>query len=448
MGTLRFNLRSDKKLKDGTCPVELIYQVEGQRKYFNTGIKLREEMWDPKIQKALYLDRKTAKKLLPLVDYDTLPTNRDIEEYNQTLNSFKSTIKDIERVFEINKEPYSSQKVIDKLKTSKTPLTKKEGDEGATNFVEYLDKFIIKCEKGLRTNDSGKPLSESTIKIYRTLRRNVKQFQEKYRTTIFLTGLNLEFFEDFKEYLTTSLKYSTNTLGKHIRTLKVVVNEAREDNLTTAVFQGKRYRALSEKVDNIYLHQHELTQLFNLDLSQNTTLDRARDLFLLGAHTALRFSDWLKLNPAKVKNDIIIIQTEKTGVKVAVPINDVIKSIFKKYKDTKTGLPPKMTNQEVNRYIKDVCSKLDGFKELHELKFTKAGKKIIKHIPKFEMVSTHTARRSAASNMYHDKVPVLSIMALTGHRTETNFMTYIKITPEEHAEKIIEINNRKRLKVV
>jgi len=89
MSTIRFVLRSDKKNKDGTCPIQLIYQISGQRKYFKTKQRLFSENWDPGEQKAIYLDKKVAKKMLPNIDYDLLPSSREVEEINNTLTSTK-----------------------------------------------------------------------------------------------------------------------------------------------------------------------------------------------------------------------------------------------------------------------------------------------------------------------------------------------------------------------
>ena len=68
MSTIRFALRIDQPDKDGQCLVQGIYQISGQRKYFTTEKKLRPENWNPDEQKAIFLDKKFAKKLLPKVD--------------------------------------------------------------------------------------------------------------------------------------------------------------------------------------------------------------------------------------------------------------------------------------------------------------------------------------------------------------------------------------------
>ncbi len=164
--------------------------------------------------------------------------------------------------------------------------------------------------------------------------RNIGLFRDAGNNVSF-ASMGLECYEDYREFLTLSLKYGGNTVGKYLRTLKAVVNEAREDGFTAVIFSGKRYKVKNESVTNIYLNKTELQKIWELDLSANpTTLERARDLFIIGANTALRFGDWLKLDPKKMIDDIIEVKTQKTGATVAVPINGMVKDVFAKYADT------------------------------------------------------------------------------------------------------------------
>jgi hypothetical protein len=59
-------------------------------------------------------------------------------------------------------------------------------------------------------------------------------------------------------------------------------------------------------------------------------------------------------------------------------------------------------------------------------------------IEKWEAVSSHTARRSAATNMFKAGIPSISIMKITGHKTETQFIKYIKVSKEENAEMLMD----------
>ena len=58
----------------------------------------------------------------------------------------------------------------------------------------------------------------------------------------------------------------------------------------------------------------------------------------------------------------------------------------------------------------------------------------IEETMKWQKLMTHTARRSFCTNMYLMGVPVMTIMAISGHKTEKSFRTYIKASGEEHAQ--------------
>ncbi len=102
-----------------------------------------------------------------------------------------------------------------------------------------------------------------------------------------------------------------------------------------------------------------------------------------------------------------------------------------------------MTNQPLNRYLKEI-GRLVGFDALETIIYTKGGKRITQQLPKYELITTHTARRSFATNQYLLGVPTITIMEMTGHRTEKAFMKYIKVTKREHAQKIRVIWNKQK----
>lgn len=78
-----------------------------------------------------------------------------------------------------------------------------------------------------------------------------------------------------------------------------------------------------------------------------------------------------------------------------------------------------------------------GLNDLVTYSFTKGGKIITVTREKWELISSHTARRSAATNMYlTGRMKTLEIMKLTGHRTEQNFFRYIRLTGDDTARSI------------
>jgi integrase len=115
---------------------------------------------------------------------------------------------------------------------------------------------------------------------------------------------------------------------------------------------------------------------------------------------------------------------------VVIPIHSSVEKILKKYNGV---LPPSLSNQKTNDALKEVGKKLPSLQKTTSRTFTKGGVKETKTFQKWELLSSHTARRSFATNEYLAGMQTLTIMAITGHRSEKSFLKYIKLTPNEHA---------------
>jgi integrase len=203
--------------------------------------------------------------------------------------------------------------------------------------------------------------------------------------------------------------------------------------------------AISEESESIYLNETELEKIYNLDLSENERLDRVRDLFLIGCWTGLRFSDWNKVTPENIKDGFLELKQQKTGGAVVIPLHSVVTQIIKKHNGE---LPELISSQKTNDYLKEVAQKA-GIKETVHKSITRGGIKVSKAYKKYELVTTHTGRRSFSTNLYRAGLDTLTIMQITGHKTEQAFLKYIKVTPREHAEKLRTFwQDRVKLKVV
>jgi integrase len=140
-------------------------------------------------------------------------------------------------------------------------------------------------------------------------------------------------------------------------------------------------------------------------------------------------SDFNHLRDVHIDGEYFRITTQKTGAQVVIPIHPIIRRIIASGFDISTPV----SDQKINQHIKEVA-RMAGITQLVE------GTKYIDHravvgfFPKCDLITTHTARRSAATNMYKAGIPSISIMRITGHTTEKSFMKYIKITAEENAE--------------
>ena len=71
------------------------------------------------------------------------------------------------------------------------------------------------------------------------------------------------------------------------------------------------------------------------------------------------------------------------------------------------------------------------------MSYVENGGKKMRLVDKCDLVKTHTARRSGATNIYLAGIPTIAIMKITGHKTEKEFMKYIKITEEQTAMELM-----------
>jgi integrase len=85
----------------------------------------------------------------------------------------------------------------------------------------------------------------------------------------------------------------------------------------------------------------------------------------------------------------------------------------------------------MNKYLEELAKEAE-FSGIQQYEVLQGGNYHRKY-PTYKLISTHTARRSFATNMFSMGVPSITIMAITGHRAEKAFLKYIKVTPKEHA---------------
>ncbi len=152
------------------------------------------------------------------------------------------------------------------------------------------------------------------------------------------------------------------------------------------------------------------------------------------------------MNATHIRNGFIEITQSKTGDPVTIPLHPTVKRILAKYAG---NLPQSISNQKTNNYLQEIGKMISSLNEEFQRTMTKGGKKITHSYKKWELLSTHTARRSFATNEYLDGTHSLTIMTITGHQTEKSFLKYIKATPNDHAKKLAALwEERYKLKVV
>lgn len=178
--------------------------------------------------------------------------------------------------------------------------------------------------------------------------------------------------------------------------------------------------------DTSYLTRDEVDRLWGASLAGRDA--DARDLFILGVHTAARFSDYSRLSEGNIRDGIVEFIQCKTGGRVCVPLSPRVSAVLARH----GGSAPRMTAQELNRRMKDICRAL-GFDTLMDITETRGGRTTVRTARKWETVTAHTARRTGATLLYLSGVPLRQCMLITGHSTEANFRKYIRVGKEENA---------------
>jgi integrase len=195
------------------------------------------------------------------------------------------------------------------------------------------------------------------------------------------------------------------------------------------------FKTMEEQADAIYLTMHEIDRIYEIDLSRDLKLQQHRDLFVLGCYTGLRFSDFSIIRTEDIRNNMLYKKQVKSNHWVIIPLRSYAESILKN--KFKRGIP-KISNTEFNNSLK-LIGKLAGLDNPIKFSHKKGNRHIVVCKPKYEWITSHTCRRSFCTNEFLAGTPVELIMKISGHKNLKDFYKYIKISPEEAAEKIKEI---------
>jgi len=388
--------------KDATL-IYLFYRFHSNELKYSTGQKIKPRFWSKTKQRA---------KLS--------------QEFSQT-ETLNQLLDDLaRRVEDAHKELISQRRMptVFKLKDELNKVLFKEEHIQRIGLIKFIEELI---EHGSRKPGTKKQWKQTFSKLL--------DYQRTTKNEVDFDAINLDFYNRFVQFL-KGKGHATNTIGGHIKNVKIFMNEAVARKLTTNLeYRDRKFKVTEEQVDKIYLSQEDIKVIYQMDLSKNPRLEKVRDLFIIACYTGLRFSDLIQIRKENFVNDNsqIKVRTEKTGEIVNIPIHKYVKEVISKYNG---NLPAVISNQKMNEYLKEIAA-LAGLESDVKIGITKGGKLEHEIFKKSELVSTHTARRSFATNAFLMDVPTIAIMKITGHRTEKAFMRYIRISQEENANKLL-----------
>ena len=395
-----------KKLKS---PERAIYcyirgLAKGKTIQLNTKQRIRPEYWDNKLEQAFEKGKSKSSTA---------------KELNNFLSSYKEEIK--KTIYQI----LSMNPTAD-FEELRAAILEKFGKSQTLHLTLFqaLDTF-----KEVRKKD----MSPDSLRKYSTVIKHLKGYEKFTKSELTFSRLDMMFYDKFLSYLLKDDEKEEKEKGKKevgkneekkkgmvnnsaykiIGLLKIFLNWAHERNINPYL-HFKKWKIKEDKVDIITLTEQELTTLYNMEFAEDRKhLQRARDLFLFGCYTGGRFGDLSKIEHQDVRGSKWYLRTGKTRDVLEIPLNDLALTIIARYSETSYPLP-RLSNQKLNKYIKDVCeeAKIDDI--IKTVKY-RGNTPDITEKPKWKEVTTHTARRTFITQSLLRGMKAEIVMSISGH---------------------------------
>ena len=319
----------------------------------------------------------------------------------------------------------------------------------------FMQNFLDGIRSG-EIKNGAETYNKNTCKVWSNFLGILKRFYAENPFT--WTDVNKSLTDRFVCFMEDE-GYMVKSINKYLICFRAMVGYALEQGMHENTFALKAFSKKkvqeSDKAKEIYLTGTELQALYEMKL--DGLKGKIRDVFLVGTYLCQRFSDYSRLErenfttTAKGTKIVRIVQ-EKTGNSVVIPIlNDNLLHIAEKY-DYEI---PKVNDVVLNRYIKQILKELSETvptlarlertvltmkertkEERGEVSFTRDTKgHVVK--PRYDLVSSHTARRSGITNLYLTGLfDSFQMMSVSGHKDEKTFNEYIKLSSDEIADAI------------
>ncbi len=456
--------------KDGLAQIFISIQDRKSKTHIRqaTGLYINASIWEKRNDEKA-LDRYSKNE-------DIMRILNSATEIRRTIDGmFKNgTVLNANEVRELVREIVYREE-MERERKEKEEAERQAAEKAKITLVQFIDKYVTEIKSGARQTERGTNFSPNTV---RSVKQALVQFQRfcKYKKKEYNFGdIDMQFYHDFTSYLKAEIKdkkgivlkeaYNVNTTGKCIRTLKNILSIAESEGLhSNSIWKDKKFKGTRIETESIYLTREDLDKIMKADLSKHGTgHDQARDIFMVGVWTAQRVSDynyitkeqiythtkrWIEdvpdpENPGQTKAEIrtkeimyISLIQKKTGAQVSIPVSSELKGILEKY----DYCLPHLEDQVINRYLKDICKEA-GLTESVEILETKGGTPVRNRYPKWDLVHTHTARRTGATLMYLSGMDLYDIMKITGHTTPVMLKKYIKADKLDIIEKITDKYN-------
>jgi len=402
-----FKLRDDYTDKDGCQQIVLYYSNKGKNLRLDTGIHINEKFWSQEEQKVL--SRASEAGLKPNDLNKKLSKKRN--RVNQIIEEYHSQFNVSPPIAHVKTEFYSA-------------AVKRQNEH---DVISEMEEWIKRKEK--KVDD---------VKIYQTVLNDIKELYPK--GPLFFRQIDYDFKNKILDlWLAKDPPIQNTTINKRMTCLKIFLQEMVEEKKNDYVMFREFHTGLRgpKKKNVIIPTETEFKLLCNKKLT-DPRLDFARDIFVLGCSTGLRFSDAIRLNEDNLrtigKNHYIVTNIEKTEEEqIFIPLNEVSKFILAKHPD---GIK-KISNQKLNKALHDLFEELEF--NTPEVRMEKYGKETIaKKEPKHKLMTMHSSRRFFISRCINDgQISLGNVMAWSSHTGKSVF-DYIQkgVAGEDQMQKL------------
>lgn len=428
--------------------IQIHVTFNGQRVRFSTGGQLLDSSyWNSESQ-----------KVLPGYHGSKGETTVSL---NNILLSHREAMEYTFKYFEINEISPSlidvEHKYLERLKGS-TPKIEEERKHIAwknkVGFFQVFDMFVDSC--GVKN-----AWTVATYEKMKALRDDLSIFTRNV-TFSYLDEAGLtefvNYLRDRKHLRTPRRKKSeriegdteytiglrNSTIAKKLEYLRWFLNWATvkgyNENLAYKAFRPT-LKKTQKKV--IYISKAELEQLRQLKIPKNMShLEAVRDVFLFCCFSGLRHSDVLNLRRSDIGQDHIEVTTVKTADSLSIELNAVTRRILEKYADV--GFPenralPVQSNQAMNRDLKILC-RLAGINTKIRITTYKGSQRHDEVKEKWQLVGTHTGRRTFIVHCLSLGIAPNVVMKWTGHSNYKAMTPYIDIVDAVKASEMNKLN--------
>ena len=420
--TVNFYLDS-RTDKSGDAPIRVSILVCGVRLVTSTGYSINPAKWDARKQEV-----KQGCSNSKGVTYNII---------NKHLGEIVTETREFENVCVTEQINVTKELIKQSIKTSQKRTSSAKVGTSERTFLDCFDEFVQECGE---KND----WTAATYTKFASVRKHLVDFKQDLIFDCFdENGLTA-----YVTFLRTKLKMRNSTIGKQLGFLKWFLRWADEKGYNTE----KSYRAFKPKLKGattdkqvVFLTWEELMTVYNFDIPETKKyLDRVRDVFCFSCFTSLRYSDTYNLKRGDIRGGKIHVTTVKTNDTISIDLNNYSRAILAKYEDIPfkdDKALPVISNQKMNDYIKEL-GKLCGIYEQIRETYYIGNKRVDEYKPKYELMGTHTGRRTFICNALMLGIPAQVVMKFTGHSDYKSMKPYIDVADSAKAEAMELFNKR------